>query len=79
MTNKLPPMRKGASSGVYRSVKVYPNSTLVNYHTEGSGVGAVSTANRRAMRRRASWRPRDGGLSSGHCKGLCPGRNLVLM
>ena len=79
MTHKLAPMKKGASSGVYRSVKVNPNSTLVNYYTQGSGVGAVSTSNRRALRRRASWRPTDGGKSSRQCTGQCLGRNIVLM
>ena len=30
--------------GVYRTVKVTPTSALADYHTEGSGVGAATTA-----------------------------------
>ena len=79
MTNKLPPMKKGTSSGVYRTVQVSSKSTINNYYTEGSGVGATSIATRRALRRRASWRPTNGGLSSTHCKGHCLNNNLFMM
>lgn len=47
------------------------HTTLDNYYNGGSGVGAVSTSNRRALRKRAGWRPTSDGTGSTRCKGFC--------
>jgi hypothetical protein len=67
----LPAVKKGSSSGRVRMAYSFPQSTLVNYYVGGSGVGAVGTSNRNALRRKASWRPADGGKSSTRCTGFC--------
>ena len=67
----LPPNKKGSSAGRLRLTYTHPQSTLVNYYVGGSGVGAVSTSNRRALRSRASWRPTNHGKGSRQCFGLC--------
>ncbi len=53
------PMSKKGGAGVRRILmtNLHPVSTLDNHHVPGSGVGAVSTANRRALQRRAAWKP----------------------
>jgi hypothetical protein len=67
----LPAVKKGSSSGRVRMAYSFPQSTLVNYYVGGAGVGAVSTANRRALRRRAEWRPTEDGKESKKCFGYC--------
>jgi len=67
----LPGTKKGSSVGRVRMPYTFPQSTLVNYYVGGAGVGAVSTSNRNAMRRKASWRPTDDGNSSTKCTGFC--------
>jgi hypothetical protein len=67
----LPTVKKGSSAGRVRMAYSFPQSTLVNYYVGGAGVGAVNTSNRRALRRRASWRPASGGLAATRCTGFC--------
>ena len=67
----LPGTKKGSSVGRVRMAYSFPQSTLVNYYVGGAGVGAVSTANRRALRRRAEWRPTEDGKGSKKCLGHC--------
>ena len=71
----LPRVKKGSSVGRVRMPYSFPQSTLVNYYVGGAGVGAVSTSNRNAMRRRAAWRPVDGGKGSERCSGFCNNNN----
>jgi hypothetical protein len=71
----LPKVKKGSSVGRVRTPYSFPQSTLVNYYVGGSGVGAVTTANRNALRKRAAWRPIDGGKAAIHCKGFCNNNN----
>ena len=67
----LPGVKKRSSVGRVRMAFTNPQTTLVNYYVGGSGVGAVSTSNRRALRNRASWRPTQGGKGSTRCGGFC--------
>ena len=67
----LPSVKKGSSVGRVRMAFTHPQTTLVNYYVGGSGVGAVSTSNRRALRSRASWRPTQDGKGSTRCSGFC--------
>ena len=67
----LPGVKKGSSVGRVRMAFTHPRTTLVNYYVGGSGVGAVSTSNRRALRNRASWRPTQDGKGSTRCGGFC--------
>jgi hypothetical protein len=71
----LPKVKKGSSVGRVRTPYSFPQSTLVNYYVGGAGVGAVSTSNRNALRKRAAWRPIDGGKAATHCKGFCNNNN----
>ena len=71
----LPKVKKGSSVGRVRTPYSFPQSTLVNYYVGGAGVGAVSTSNRNALRKRAAWRPIDGGKAAIHCKGFCNNNN----
>ena len=45
---------RGNMSGVVRFVLVNPPTTLFSYNVIGSNVGAVTTSNRAALKRRAS-------------------------
>ena len=67
----LPGVKKRSSVGRVRMAFTHPQTTLVNYYVGGSGVGAVSTSNRRALRSRASWRPTQDGKGSTRCSGFC--------
>ena len=63
--------KRGSSVG--RVLMPYSSSscTLENYYVGGSGVGAVGTSNRNALRRKATWRPIDNGKGSKRCSGFC--------
>ena len=67
----LSTIRKRSSAGRIKMVYSSTQTTLVNYYVGGSGVGAVSTSNRRALWKRASWRPTQNGKGSTRCQGLC--------
>ena len=63
--------KKGSSVGRVLMPYSSANCTLENYYVGGSGVGAVGTSNRNALRRKATWRPTNDGKGSKKCSGFC--------
>ena len=67
----LPNVKKGAGVGRIKMSFGTSHTTLDNYYNGGSGVGAVSTSNRRALRKKSGWRPTQDGLGFTRCHGFC--------